>query len=341
MIVEGQTNVTSLRMGSGSVDGIGKELGRFVVATMEIPWNLAKDRLGAPPRHVAFCTSMEVDAIDRQLAELPECDAIVAIGGGQAIDLGKYFAWRKGVRLVTIPTILSVDAFVTPAAAVRRSHEVDYVGAASADPLVIDFDLLRTAPNDLNVAGVGDLLSIHTACWDWELAQARGHSEYPFSADDVAKARANLRTILERADDIRQCNDRGLEAIVEGYLRINTVCLPAGHYRTEEGSEHYLFYELEERLRRGFVHGHIVGLGVYLMSRLQENDPGGVDDFLRRVQLRHNPIDMEIRRDDLVASLLNLREFVQSRPKLWYTVINDRPITPAWVNDALKDLRFE
>jgi hypothetical protein len=28
---------------------------------------------------------------------------------------------------------------------------------------------------------------------------------------------------------------------------------------SEEGSEHYLFYELEERLQRPFTHGFIVG----------------------------------------------------------------------------------
>mgnify|MGYP006974889355 CR=1 FL=1 len=30
----------------------------------------------------------------------------------------------------------------------------------------------------------------------------------------------------------------GLRAMVEGYMRVNTICLPAGHYRVEEGSEH-------------------------------------------------------------------------------------------------------
>ena len=54
-------------------------------------------------------------------------------------------------------------------------------------------------------------------------------------------------------------------------MKLNTICLPINHYRVEEGSEHFLFYELEERLKRPFIHGHIIGLGIYLMSRLQEN----------------------------------------------------------------------
>jgi len=102
---------------------------------------------------------------------------------------------EKGIRLVTIPTILSVDAFVTPAAGIRRNHEVAYVGTSTPDPLVIDFDILRTAPPELNIAGIGDLLSIHTGTFDWEYTESRGKSEYPFSAADVAAGRGILEKI--------------------------------------------------------------------------------------------------------------------------------------------------
>ena len=238
------------------------------------------------------------------------------------------------------PTILSVDAFVTPAAGIRRGHRVEYVGQTTPDPLVIDYDLIRTAPPELNIAGVGDLLSIHTACFDWELAARANRSEFPFRAEDVTAARAILADTMAKADAIRACSDDGLRAIVEGYMRVNTLCLPAGHYRVEEGSEHYLFYELEERLKRPFIHGWIVGLGVYLLSRLQENRHLEALEFMSRVGLRHQPADMEIRRDDLVAALGNLRGYVEGRPALWHTVINERPVTPAWIEKALATLKF-
>ena len=53
------------------------------------------------------------------------------------------------------------------------------------NPLIIDFYLISTAPRDLNIAGVGDILSIHTATFDWELAHKAGKSKYPFSSDDI------------------------------------------------------------------------------------------------------------------------------------------------------------
>lgn len=338
-MIPGQTNMLSARFGAGAFDGIGRELGRFIVTTMEVPWRLAWPRLGADPIATLFVESMEVATLDRQIAAAPAGDVVLAIGGGQAIDLGKYLAWKRGLRLVTAPTILSVDAFVTPAAGVRRGHRVEYVGQTSPDPLVIDYDLIRTAPPDLNIAGVGDLLSIHTACFDWELAARASRSEFPFRAGAVAAARAILADTMAKAGEIRACTDDGLRAIVEGYLRVNTICLPAGHYRVEEGSEHYLFYELEERLRRPFIHGWIVGLGVYLLSRLQENQHAEAVAFMDAVGLRYQPADLEIRRADLVASLMNLRRYVEGRGDLWHTILNEREISREWAEAAVAGLR--
>ncbi|MEQ9379302.1 MAG: iron-containing alcohol dehydrogenase [Pirellulales bacterium] len=338
---EGQTNVSSQRFGAGSAAGLGRELGRFVVATMEIPWQVTKDRLDAKPEAVLLVESMEIDVIERQIAAAPECDCVVGIGGGQAIDLAKYFAWKRGIRLISIPTVLSVDAFVTPAAGVRRNHEVEYLGETSPDPLVIDYDLVRTAPPELNIAGVGDLLSCHTATFDWTLAERAAKSEHPFSQADVDNARKILSRVMDLSSEIEICSDAGLQAIVDGYMAINTICLPAGHYRVEEGSEHYIFYELEERLRRPFVHGYIVGLGIYLMSRLQENDAERVTEFMNQIGLKYHPADMQISRDDLVKSLSNVKAFVDQRTHLWYTVIDERTITSQWIDDALRGLRFE
>jgi glycerol-1-phosphate dehydrogenase [NAD(P)+] len=339
-MITGQTNVRSSRFGAGAIEGLGKELGNFVVTTMAVPWDCARPRLGGEPAAVLFVEDMAIETLDRQVAAAPPCDAVVAIGGGQAIDFGKYFAWKRGVRLVSAPTILSVDAFVTPTAAVRRGHRVEYVGATSPDPLVVDYDLIRTAPPELNIAGVGDLLSIQTACFDWELAARAGRSEFPFRAPDVAAARAILADTMAQADAIRACSDEGLRALVEGYMRVNTICLPAGHYRVEEGSEHYLFYEMEERLRRPFIHGGIVGLGVYLMSRLQEHRHAEAVEFMRCVGLRYQPADLQIRRAILAAALGNLRRYVETRRDLWWTVINERPITPEWIEQALHELTF-
>jgi len=338
--VEGQTNVAELRVGQNSAKNVGNEIDRFVVTTMEIPWQVTRDKLGGKPEAVVMVETMEETWLEEMVAALPDCDAVVGIGGGQAVDAAKYVSWKRGIRLVSIPTILSVDAFVTPAAGIRRNHQVAYVGTTTPNPLIIDFEILRTAPPELNIAGIGDLLSMHTATFDWEYANKNGKSEYPFSMQDVAKARKILDTLYTRLSAIKDQTDEGLLAILEGYMELNTICLPAGHYRVEEGSEHFLFYELEERLKRPFVHGNIVGLGIYLMSKLQGNDFEKIKKVMDDCALKYQPADMEIKKEDLVASLLNLKNYVAQNPHLWYSIINGSNITEEWALDAVAGLKF-
>ena len=335
-----KSNIVSLRMGRGTIDGIGVELDRFVVFTMEIPWKVTKDKLGHSPEKVVFVETVEEDWLDAKIKEMPDCTTVVGIGGGQAVDAAKYMSWKKGIRLVTIPTILSVDAFVTTAAGIRRDHQVVYVGESTPDPLIIDYDIIRTAPKQLNIAGIGDLLSCHTASFDWELAHIKGKSEYPYSAENVKVAKGIVDRLESLLPAIRENEDEGLKSIVDGYMELNSICLPAGHWRIEEGSEHYLFYELEERLKRPFIHGNIIGLGIYILSRLQNNEVERITDILDRSGLEYHPVAMGLSESDLKASLLNLKEFVANKSAFWYTIINDAEITERWVNEVLAELKF-
>lgn len=338
--ITGHTNVVSFRVGSGSLKNLGQHVGRFVVTTMEVPWKITQERLGARPEKIYLIESLQQHSLDEQLATLPPCDSVVAIGGGKAMDAGKYFAWKKGLRLITVPTVLSVDAFVTPAAGVRSQQQVVYIGESKPDPLVIDYDVIRTAPKELNIAGIGDLLSAHTATYDWELAHSQGKSEHPLSQSMVTRARGIISDLFSVLPEIAQMTDKGIDAIVEGYLRMNAICLPAGHWRPEEGSEHYLFYELEERLQRPFIHGHIIGLGIYLMSRLQRNQHMGITQVMKRAGLSFQPAAIQITHEQLLSSLLNLKSYVQKENRFWYTVINQTEISKEWAEEAIAGLTF-
>ena len=334
------TNVSQLRIGNNTSKGIGKEVGKFIVATMDIPWEILKNRLGKSPETIIFVESVEKKWLDDRINKLPNFDCVIGIGGGMAIDTAKYISWKCKKKLVSIPTILSVDAFTTPAAGVRVDHEVEYVGNSSPDPLIIDYDVLKTAPKKLNIAGVGDLLSIHTASFDWNYAHSKGKSEYAFKESAINAGKKILDYIYDNIGNIKENNNNGLRAIVEAYISLNTICLPLGHFRIEEGSEHYLFYELEERLKRPFIHGEIIGLGIYIMSRLQKNNSNFITKIMDDVSLIYNPVAMDIKRKDLVKSLLNLKNFVTNSEKLWYTIINESEIDEPWINENIKDLKF-
>ncbi len=57
--------------------------------------------------------------------------------------------------------------------------------------------------------------------------------DHPFSEGDVAAAREVLARTLAAGRDIAAGTDAGLQALVHGYMRINALCIPAGHPRCE------------------------------------------------------------------------------------------------------------
>jgi hypothetical protein len=93
-------------------------------------------------------------------------------------------------------------------------------------------------------------------------------------------------------------------------------------------------------LKRPLIHVWIVGLGVHLLSRWQNNRHTEAVAFMEAVGLRYQPTDLEIRREDLAAALSHLPRYVEGRRELWWTVINDRFITTARIEDAFSELKF-
>jgi hypothetical protein len=57
------------------------------------------------------------------------------------------------------------------------------------------------------------------------------------------------------------------------------------HSRSEEGSAHFFLYNVERRRGVSFIHSWIVGLGIFLMSRLQGNRLASVTDLMNRLEL--------------------------------------------------------
>jgi glycerol-1-phosphate dehydrogenase [NAD(P)+] len=332
-------NVKRLLLGRGAVDRLGTTFGRFVVTTMEVPWNLARDRLGATPEAVFDVTDMELEHVQAIEQAAPICDTVVTIGGGQAADMGKYLAWKRHLPLVNIPTIVSTNAYVTQAVGIRNQGSVVYLGDVTPELVVVDYDLVRTAPRELNIAGCGDILSIHTASFDWRLAYDAAREPLGYSDEAVRRARTLLTRLADQAEEIRALTDQGIRTIVECYLEINDICIPLGHYRAEEGPEHFFAYNVEYLTRRTFVHGWLVGLGIRLMSRLQDNDPDHIEGLMQQLDLPHSPRVNSLTRADIVEALETLRNRTEGDQR-WYGVINQHQITRDFIEDVTRDLEF-
>jgi len=326
-----------LQFGRGLLTDASRDWGDYLLVTMPEPWNVAQPMMSTSPRHVHFVATMDRKVVEHAEAELPLTATVVGLGGGMALDMAKYVAWRRATEPVLVPSIASVDACVTNTIAVRDGGKVRYVGFVVPRVVLVDLDLMRSAPLHLNRAGIGDILSIHTALWDWRAAAERGLVAFD---EEVARQAAALVDQLEgRAEEVRAVTRGALQWLIEAYAAENALCLQVGHARPEEGSEHFFAYNVEHRTGRGYVHGELVGLGILLMARLQGNEPARVERILQMTDVRFQPCDLKLSLAELEAALLTLPAYVEG-DGLPYSVINERLLDTASVKEICRGLLF-
>jgi glycerol-1-phosphate dehydrogenase [NAD(P)+] len=303
----------------GRIDGIGNSLGTYAVMTMDVPWNLVKDRIGGKPASVTMITGLEHDYLDRLVKEIPKVDTIVGVGGGVTNDAAKYFSWKRNCSLILVPTIVSVNAYATPAAAVREGGVVHYLGKVSPKKVVIDYNAIQSAPKRLNTAGTGDIYSCRTALFDWKLSHEKTGEAY--DATIAAGSQRLLDTLISNANEIKNVTEKGIRTLVESHVETNRLQLVAGTPRPEEGSEHIFFYALEELTGRSFVHGEVVGTGIYIVTHFQTAEESTVAREMDSMGLMFRPRDYGISRDEFINTILRMKNYSKQN-KMFYSVLD-------------------
>lgn len=329
----------NLLFGEKMVEEVGAMLPpSFVVVTMPEPWSVVKPRLTKEPIYIAEIISMEERMVDELERSIPPVEAVLGIGGGAAIDMAKYVNWKRDVPLYLLPTIASVDAAVASSIAIRRDGKVRYLGKAIPKAIGVDFSIIQHAPVYLNRAGIGDVLSIHTALWDWKLSAVRGID--PYSEEIATKASAMVRRMEEHFTDFRDVTEKGIKLLFELFNEENDLCETWGNARPEEGSEHFLAYNLERITRQSFVHGELVCLGIYVLSYIQGNKPDWVHKLINEVGVRYHLSDLKISEKAFKKALLSLKDFVTSEG-LFYTIINMATIDETMIDNIITNLDID
>jgi glycerol-1-phosphate dehydrogenase [NAD(P)+] len=217
------------------------------------------------------------EAASALFSRLPkECDAVIGLGGGKALDVAKYVAFLAGTPMYAVPTSLSNDGFCSPQSSLTLGGARRSLPAGLPFAVVVDTAVCLGAPEALWWSGVGDLAAKVTAVADWKLAyHATGEP-----VDDFAALLSDATVSQFLAQPTR--DDEGMRLLATSLMLNGISMAVCGSSRPASGAEHLISHALDAISARPRLHGLQVGVATYIVSRLQGQGTARIAEAFHR-----------------------------------------------------------
>ncbi|MBR1815652.1 MAG: iron-containing alcohol dehydrogenase family protein [Lachnospiraceae bacterium] len=220
---------------------------------------------------------------------------ILGIGGGKVIDTAKYAAYLRKLPFISIPTSASSDGFSSASASLMVNGRRTSVPARMAYGIVVDTDILKSAPEKFIYSGIGDMVAKITSLYDWLFESQKGYSTMNDFSVMIAKKAVNsfVRTPFETIKD-----DLFLKELVDSLAMSGIANEIAGGSTPTSGSEHLISHALDKMLAQPQLHGIQVGIATYLMSKVQDHRYVRVNAIFEKTGFWDYVSTLDLSRDD-------------------------------------------
>ena len=250
----------------------------------------------------------------RQAVTEHQADAIVGIGGGKALDAAKLLAHQCQLPVATVPTSAATCAAWTALSNIYTDSGAflyDVSLNKCPDLLVLDYDLIKTAPPRTLIAGIGDAL----AKW-YEASVSSGRSEQTLIIAAVQQARV-LRDILfqKSARAVKEPGSDVWQQVVDATVLLAGAIGGLGGAQCRTVAAHAVHNGLTHLpASHNALHGEKVAYGILVQLRLEETLQGNQLAATARQQLLkfYSEIGLPQTLDDLGLGNITLPELRQA-----------------------------
>ncbi len=236
-------------------------------------------------------TAYSPDCSENSLIRLKEAvsghsaDFIIGVGGGKALDTAKLLAHQCQLPVVTIPTSAATCAGWTALANIysdQGAFQYDVPLNRCPDLLILDYNLILTAPKRTLVAGIGDAI----AKW-YEADVSSGDSTDTLIIAAVQQARVLRDILLQKS--VTALENPGGEAwreVVDATVLLAGVIGGLGGAKCRTVAAHAIHNGLTHlEATHNILHGEKVAYGILAQLRLQEMLQGSQLAYSARKQL--------------------------------------------------------
>jgi glycerol-1-phosphate dehydrogenase [NAD(P)+] len=245
--------------------------------------------------------TVDIDDIITLAFAIPnKAKAVISIGGGKVIDAGKYAAFLRNLPFISVPTSSSSDGFSSASASLLVQGKRTSVPARLAYGIIVDTQVIRTAPEKFIYSGIGDMISKITALYDWIFEEKAGCGEVNDFAVMIAKKAVNsfVRTPYESIKD-----ELFLKELLDSLAMSGIANEIAGSSAPTSGSEHLISHALDKILEVPQLHGIQVGIATYIMAKVQDHRYIRVGTVLQETGFWDYVATLHMKKSDFIKAI--------------------------------------
>lgn len=222
------------------------------------------------------CTKEEVERLIAVCKE-KNCEVVVGLGGGKALDTAKAVSSAEEIAVITVPTIASTDAPCSSLSVVyndKGEFQEYRFYRSNPDLVLVDTGIIAKAPARFLISGMGDALSTYFEARSCERAFANNIPGGKSTKLAVAAAKLCYDTLLEDSEKaIAACNSNVVTQALENIIEANTLLSGLGFESSGLAAAHAIHNGLTalEEAHHNF-HGEKVSFGT-IVHLVLENAP--------------------------------------------------------------------
>lgn len=193
-------------------------------------------------------------------------DIILAVGSGTINDICRFVSFRIGIPYAVIATAPSMDGYASSGSPLLFDNTKRTIRCTTPKYIIADTLILKEAPYEMLLSGIGDMIGKYIGLLDWELSRDYTGEYYCHKiADDVLEA-TNL--CLQNGYLIPNRDESVIKNIMNGFMVTGLGIAYVGNSRPASGSEHIIAHQWElEDITNG-IYNNLHGIGVCEASRL-------------------------------------------------------------------------
>ncbi len=195
-----------------------------------------------------------------------DVDYILAVGSGSLNDVCKYVSTKLNSFCAVLPTACSMDGYVSKGSALMENGFKVTENVNPPKYVLINADVLLTAPQIMTAAGFGDIIGKYTCLTDWKLSNILNGepiNEKAFSLMEQAR-----KECVDSFDELLKKDKNAILKLMNALLTAGFSMAICGNSRPASGSEHHISHYLEmDFIRNGKrvpPHGVKVAIGTLI-----------------------------------------------------------------------------